>query len=127
MNRGWRLDQKPNRMKLWEYWSYRALGLIGRIGVAGRFIMSLEWGSPFVVDLRLQWLRLGARNVLPLTVQVLGDWDDMVIRDDALDAGVIGLFAIIPVAATGHYQLTKFDPRRVGSISTKTVDRYSGG
>src|SRR3546814_150105 len=83
--------------------------------------MSLEWGSSFVVDLRLQWLRLGARNVLPLTVQVLGDWDDMVIRDDALDAGVIGRFAIIPVAATGHYQMTKFDARRVGSIRRKAV------
>jgi len=108
MNRGWSLQGQPKHMKLREYWSYRALVLLGRTRLVANLIMMLERGTPFVVDLRLQWLRLGARGVLPLTIQLLGGLEDLVSENDNLDAGVIGGFAVISVPKTRHYEMNLF-------------------
>lgn len=115
MNRGWSLKPKPRHMRWSEYPIYRLVAALGRLRMIGRFMMALERGSPFVVDLRLQWLRTGARTGLPLTVQVLGDRDDLVSQEDTDDAEVMGRFALIQVPGTRHYEALRLNDARHGA------------
>lgn len=108
-NRGWDiagnkpLDMSP--VSRAEFW----LGSwFGRLAGAGKLILATETGSPFVANLRLEWMRwLGkgaGRAPLVEVVQILGDIDDVVSDGDNKDlsANASANVAWLKVRGTGH-------------------------
>lgn len=58
MNRGWRLQKRPQHMARIVYSFLRLLSAPARLLGRGKLIFDLEWGSPMVANLRLQWMKL---------------------------------------------------------------------
>ncbi|MBR1179188.1 hypothetical protein JQ617_34855 [Bradyrhizobium sp. KB893862 SZCCT0404] len=86
-NRGWP-NHRPENLDRVRY----AIGYVaqemGRLTGTGRFIASLMQGSPFVANMRIQWIDLfrslpeGER---PLIVHLIGGKDELVDREDSID------------------------------------------
>ncbi|AJA59147.1 MULTISPECIES: hypothetical protein [Bradyrhizobium] len=89
-NRGWPSD-KPEHLDIFRYVIAYVLQRFGRLTGTGRFIESLVQGSPFVSNMRVQWIdlfrdgaaALGDRK--PLIIHLVGDKDELVDRDDSID------------------------------------------
>jgi pimeloyl-ACP methyl ester carboxylesterase len=82
-----------------------------------RLMRSVMRGSPFVVDVRLNWLgMIGAASpsLEPETVQLVGETDDLVKQDDIYDFISGKNFKHREVKDTRHYDL--------GVLKTETVD-----
>ena len=62
MNRGLSLSPKPKNMKWYKYVISKLGILIGRLTGTGKLIRSVERGSPFVANLRVQWIRLAHKR-----------------------------------------------------------------
>src|SRR5437868_11064609 len=58
MNRGWCLDKKPKNLGWLRYVVLKFLNMFLSFFSCSRFLKSLERGTPFVANLRLQWIRL---------------------------------------------------------------------
>lgn len=116
VNRGWSLSPRPRHMPRYEQ-LLRALAsaAAGLVGVGG-LIRSVARGAPFVADLRVQWVRLArARgDELPPVIQLLGDVDDVVDREDNKDALVATNFLFVPVPGTDHRSIRQFDDSQYG-------------
>ena len=88
-NRGWPSEKSKNlRPDLYAV-SYVAQQ-VARVTGTGRFIASLLQGSPFVANMRVQWIDLfsslnspGGRK--PLIIHLVGDKDELVDREDSID------------------------------------------
>jgi hypothetical protein len=78
LNRGF----EPNRLPWYARPPLRGAGAL--VDLTGRH---LQTGSPYITDLRLRWMQRFAElgGEAPIVVQVLGDRDDIVDRDDSLD------------------------------------------
>jgi pimeloyl-ACP methyl ester carboxylesterase len=111
MNRGWSVGSDgveqspmaPGRRLM------ASLGKrFGRLSGTGRLIRSFERGSPFVADLRVDWVRFARPGAakqgvrVPTVIQLLGDTDDVVSARDNRDVGIAKDFVFIPVPQTGH-------------------------
>jgi pimeloyl-ACP methyl ester carboxylesterase len=93
MNRGWDVTgKKPMDMSAGRRMSYWVGSWFARLSSTGALIMSTETGSPFVANLRLDWMRhfraAGAQR--PIVVQLLGDIDDRVSSADNEDLRAAG-------------------------------------
>jgi pimeloyl-ACP methyl ester carboxylesterase len=117
MNRGWSLDFGPKDMT-WgiTHEIHRAGILLARFTGTAKFIRSFERGEPFVANLRLQWLstmekaKVGEDGLrLPVVVQLLGDKDDRVDKDDSRDVTVARDFIWVGVNNTDHAGLVRLD------------------
>lgn len=113
MNRGWRLERRPRHMGLITYRFFRLVSLPARaIGLA-KLIFDMEWGAPFVANLRMQWMKLArysGQHALPTTILLIGDVDDMVDVEDHKDILVAGGSCLYwKVHGTGHYDILRFD------------------
>jgi alpha-beta hydrolase superfamily lysophospholipase len=114
-SRGWSLDPKPRHMSQTLHALFRLLLATARTFRFGRYVRAIERGSPFVANLRLQWLALDqGGEPPPLTVQLLGDRDDMVDAEDNIDIQVSARFAFLPVDETGHAGILNFRQAGVG-------------
>lgn len=112
MNRGWNPDVRPADMSWFASCrNYLALRVARFTGTAG-FIRSFERGEPFVANLRLQWLdamrkassgHSGLRR--PVVVQLLGDKDDVVSKDDCRDVNVARDFIWVGVNNSDHHSI----------------------
>lgn len=112
MNRGWDLSgQKPADMRWYVYAAYAIGNWFGNLTYNGQLIANMHAGTPFVADLRLEWMRwIKQRNAAPDErtplgmVQLLGDIDDLVSSEDTKDLQVAGHehFAWIKVRGTDH-------------------------
>ena len=79
------------------------------LGVA-QFIQSSYQGTPFIVNLRLDWLEtvnptaLKGRGITtpPVIVQMLGTRDDVVIKQDSIDLEAIPEFIAVDVSGSTH-------------------------
>src|SRR5450631_2298018 len=89
-NRGWP-NEKPKNLNAYLYAFSYAARQVGYLTGTGRFIASLMQGSPFVANMRVQWIDLfrslksspdGRR---PLIIHLLGDKDELVDREDSID------------------------------------------
>jgi hypothetical protein len=110
INRGWDYRSKPKDMSWRRYVPIRVGILLGRLRMFGRFFMEMERGRPFISNLRVQWIRLNQNQApLPPAVQLLGDVDDVVHRDDNKDLLVTKDFLFIPVDNTGHGGVVEFE------------------
>jgi hypothetical protein len=76
-------------------------------------LLSVQRGAPFVADLRVQWIRLarelskkGAKP-LPLTIQLVGDIDDVVSMEDSNDTAAAKNFVFITLLNTGHASIAR--------------------
>lgn len=109
VNRGWSLQRRPRHMPWLTWLGLRLLlWLISPLPI-GRLILAARHGSPFVANLRIQWLRLvHSGSPPPLTIQVLGNKDDIVSTDDNADVAVAHSFIFLRVASTGHLNAIDF-------------------
>jgi pimeloyl-ACP methyl ester carboxylesterase len=113
MNRGWSVNPKPRDMSWHKCLIMRCATVAARLVGFGRFALAVRRGSPFVTNLRIQWLNLirsGAR--LPLTVQLLGDTDDVVSELDNIDVESGAAFRYIQIPNTGHANSVSFSGDR---------------
>jgi broad specificity phosphatase PhoE len=105
-NRGWSLAERPRHMTVPRHIVLRATRLFGIAFGAARFVRALERGAPFVADLRLQWAAMARDGrSLPMTIQLLGDTDDIVDKLDNADIQVTRHSEVQIVAQTGHYDI----------------------
>lgn len=125
INRGWSISPKPEKMtasKCAQIWLGERLG---RFSDAGRLLLSLRRGSPFVADARVQWIRLvrgrdAPTRRLPQTVHLLGDQDDIVSREDSLDLAAAKGTLFVTLPNTGHAQIAQaLDPRAPGEAAAR--------
>lgn len=138
MNRGWRISHHMSLTRAVTMW----LGtLASRVlaTVHGRppIVFSIRRGSPFITQLRLQWLAMrrhaadkGAGNAL--TVQLLGTVDDLVAPDDNIDLVSGGDFVYLDVPHSGHRSVIELDDPRHGAgrgevlVQAATLDDFAG-
>lgn len=100
MNRGWSAESLPpiNQVVAW-------FGrLIHKITGQGRMIMSIERGSPFVANLKMEWIRMVSRpnSDVAQVIQLLGDDDQMAPEEDHKELMAAPNFVFIPVPGTKH-------------------------
>lgn len=103
MNRGWTLSPRPKHMSIFRKLLLMLGLLLGRLTQTGRLFRRAQRGSPFVANLRIQWVRLAqSRVLLPPVIQLLGSRDDFVSHWDSSDVSCATNFIFIPVVDTGH-------------------------
>jgi alpha-beta hydrolase superfamily lysophospholipase len=133
MNRGWDISgQKPSDMRFGTWFQIWFGTWLARVAGFGKLILGTETGTPFVANLRLDWIKRmadpGRRGIE--VVQLLGDIDDLVSAEDNQDLRVVdvgdnavpaaadrGRFAWIKVRGTGHANVADFaDRTRAGNV-----------
>lgn len=117
MNRGFNYSQKPSEMSRITYWFFRFGIFLGEITGSGKFIRNLLRGSPYIANLRVQWIRLAVddRFELPPTIQIIGLRDDLVKLEDNYDLASDRNFRNITVPDAGHASIIKVNDRKHGS------------
>jgi hypothetical protein len=117
MNRGWRLDRKPDYMSRFDYWWNRFLAVVVPPFGKGDMILSVLQGAPFIVNLRLQWIRLerAAPDKMPRVVQLDGTRDDMIRSEDHHDLHAGHRFVQLKVHGAGHLDIVRFDEKLIGT------------
>ena len=110
-------NTKPEHMS-WLFYAIQRLGWVALplLGI-GKFVSHLKQGSPFVANLRVQWIRLSqSPNVqLPPTIQLLGDIDEIVAEADNIDVLADASFKYLKIRDTGHASICDFKNPVVGS------------
>lgn len=104
INRGWQVSHNAGIRRGIELWAGATLGrLLGALPFGGVHptYMAAHRGSPFITQLRLQWLALPPQGG-PQVVQLLGTRDDLVAPADSIDVVTGQGFAYIEVPRTGH-------------------------
>jgi hypothetical protein len=114
MNRGWSLVPKPSKMSWLRWVTFRTLAWFGRIIGQAKLLNDIRQGAPFIANLRVQWIRLGRTQPMPLTVQMLGDRDDLVLPSDNIDvqAGKNFIYLNAPPGTTHSTVVELGDPDR---------------
>ena len=86
MNRGWSATPKPRHRSWFKTAWYWTGDTVARFTRTGHLLRSLKRGSPFIANLRIQWINLFRDGKpVPTTVQILGDIDDVVTDEDNID------------------------------------------
>jgi hypothetical protein len=116
MNRGFSVLPKPRHMSWSTYLTIRLGKVIAALTGLGSSILSLEKGSQFVANLRIQWIRLGQNPAIKLapTIQILGGRDDMVSSEDNIDLVSGANFTYREVRNAGHVSILDFDHPNFG-------------
>lgn len=105
-NRGWTISSTMGRGRALASRALLALASALRLGT---YLRAGRQGSPFVTELRIQWLALArSRPGPPLTVQLLGTVDDVVSPDDNVDLQTGADFVYLDVPETGHLNVRDF-------------------
>jgi pimeloyl-ACP methyl ester carboxylesterase len=145
MNRGWSISHHMSLLKAAEMKVGVAVGHVVKwIEGSPPAIFAIRRGSPFITELRLQWLAMlehgnGHRNAgahvreqqdkecdraaggtvrhagSAVTVQLLGTIDDLVSPDDNVDLVTGREFFYLEVPASGHRNVIEMDDSREGS------------
>ena len=111
MNRGWSISHHMSLSKAFSY----SLGVgFSSLWFKTPIILQIRRGSPFITNLRIQWLTMrhnvkakGVGNAL--TVQLLGSIDDLVSPEDNIDLVSGSDFVYLDVAKTGHKNIIDMD------------------
>jgi|RhiMetdeSRZDD1v2_1073273.scaffolds.fasta_scaffold262927_1 predicted esterase len=86
MHRGWSLSPKPPKMSWRRCLWLRSCDLMATLCRTARLMRAIKRGAPFVANLRVQWINLvRADHPMPVTVQILGNMDDLVSSSDNID------------------------------------------
>jgi pimeloyl-ACP methyl ester carboxylesterase len=120
LNRGWDLTgHKPSDMSSGRWAGLYVLTWLARLTDSARLVMGLESGSPFVANLRLDWMERSREDELEglQVVQLRGDIDDLVSEEDSrdLDSVAHANYASLRVRGTGHGDIANFeDETKIG-------------
>src|SRR5262249_31338888 len=122
MNRGWSISHHMSPSRAIEMRAGVAIGyILDRIFGHPPLILSIRRGSPFITQLRLQWLAMeqakanGDKSVGGVqTVQLLGAIDDVVSPDDNIDLITGSRFSHLEVPESGHLNVIAMDDTDVG-------------
>jgi pimeloyl-ACP methyl ester carboxylesterase len=106
MNRGWTVEGERAPDASWGHalMLRSASWLSAMLGI-GELATSMQRGAPFVSNLRLDWMQYMRKAGVGIeVVQLLGDIDDLVSREDNEDLRTtgVGQFALLRVRGTGH-------------------------
>lgn len=118
MNRGWALWPRPKHMTWIRLCLFLLVLSTAKVTARARLLRSVRRGTPFVSNLRIQWIRLcreRADDVAPL-IMLLGDTDDMVRQEDNQDVSASEKFIFIPVPSSGHGSIVKFHKGKEGEV-----------
>src|SRR5258708_11444644 len=108
INRGWSLDPLPANMSYPTYIVAYLGEWIAYITGTGGLLFETERGSPFIADLRVQWIKMARQDIaggkaqLPLSIHLLGDIDDVVSREDSQDLAASKDARFITLPNTSH-------------------------
>ncbi len=108
MNRGWSADDVRG---FWSRQVVKSALWLARISGTGHLMRSMERGSPFIGNMRIQWIRLARSGAsLPMVVQLIGGRDAVVSPADSRDVAAHAGFLFIPVGGeTDHTEILKFN------------------
>jgi pimeloyl-ACP methyl ester carboxylesterase len=134
MNRGWSAEERPQGMSLLASSRNRFGMLMARLTGTGKLVRGVERGEPFVANLRLQWLATmeraksaGTGLRAPIVIQLLGDRDDTVSREDSRDVTVTSDFVSVGVNNTGHGSLIQLAEDGDGLERKRKIQQAFGG
>jgi pimeloyl-ACP methyl ester carboxylesterase len=107
INRGWSTSDRPENMSRSRYLLIWVGERLLRLSQSGKLVLSMERGSPFVADARVQWIELCRGEKLkdahiPLAIHFLGDRDDIVSHEDSKDLKVVKDTRFVTLQNTGH-------------------------
>src|SRR5260370_5945057 len=97
---------------------------LGQWTATAKLIRGIEKGSPFIANLRLQWLDAMRDQSLehkPVVIQLLGDTDDVVTDEDSKDVAVAQDFVFMRVPKTGHGSIIQFDDPNYGATRKRQL------
>lgn len=123
LNRGWDISgHRPVDMRRSTWFSIWIGSWFGKFVGYGQLPLSMESGTPFVANLRLDWMarmrNAGAAEIE--VVQLLGDIDDIVSEEDNIDLAHVesDKFSWIRVRGTGHGNIADFrDNNEYGGLA----------
>lgn len=110
VNRGWALDERPEAMPWLDFQRLRWFWFpLCRLPFWAALLRDLERGTPFMVNLRVQWMEAARNEELPPVFQILGDRHDMITRADAIDLNLSSKgICFVPLTNTGHLSILSF-------------------
>ena len=110
-NRGWPSARKPENMAPHLYAVGYAGGILARLTGTGHTVLDVLQGSPFVANMRVQWIKLfrAKGSDAPLVVHLVGGRDELVDRADSIDleAGSADGAIIKTVGDLNHASIAK--------------------
>ena len=111
INRGFSVSHRPRHMTRLNYFVIRFASLIPPLTGFGKYIWSFRRGTPFIANLRIQWIRLGQNPKIKLasTIQLLGDRDDLVSSEDNIDLISGSNFTYLKVRNANHASIIDFE------------------
>ena len=115
MNRGWSIDHHMSIPRAIMMQAGVALGhVLTPLSQHPPLIFAIRRGSPFLTQLRLQWLAMRQKSEergigAALTVQLLGTVDDLVSPEDNVDSIVGDDFYYMEVPFSGHGNVIEMD------------------
>ena len=114
INRGWSVEEKQKNMGWSKYAALRSSLTVARWFGIAKFTRSIYRGSPFISDTRVQWLRLSRSDAVvqgsepfPQVIQLLGDSDDLVSREDGMDLVASRGTVFKTLSQTTHSDITQ--------------------
>lgn len=124
-NRGWNAEERPEPMAMHEYVMARSLYHFGRATGLGYLMRSILRGSPFISNLRVQWINIARdplhEDKLPAVIHLLGLKDELVNRDDSLDLKAAKDVVFKTIANATHLSIgTNIYADKDGSVLTES-------
>jgi pimeloyl-ACP methyl ester carboxylesterase len=114
INRGWSIEPRPREMSLAKYIGIWVGEKFARLTGTGGLILAMQRGAPFIADARVQWIRLArsaevleGQRKLPLVLQLLGDRDDIVSREDSVDLAAAKDIRFVTLPNTDHADIAQ--------------------
>jgi pimeloyl-ACP methyl ester carboxylesterase len=115
-------------MRLYKALWNRFCRRLAKMTFTGEMILQCEQGEPFVANLRIQWLMLmrslGSNS--PPVVQLLGDIDDVVTREDNQDVIASKGFIWATLNGTRHADAINFHEKNLGEARQKKFEAALG-
>ncbi|MBN9118209.1 MAG: hypothetical protein J0I06_03455 [Planctomycetes bacterium] len=109
VNRGWEPRHRGQAVSRWRWVGYALAAWLFRWTGLGGLVNGTRQGTPFVANLRIQWINLVRGSAPPpTTVQLLGDTDDVVAASDNIDLQAGSQFVYLQLRDTGHVNAIDF-------------------
>lgn len=107
LNNGWTTPDPDQLGRFRRIKSAMITGLIAWTSFRGkaRLMRTVMRGSPFVVDVRLNWLDIIKRGLEPRTIHLAGETDDLIKKEDLYDFRSGQNFKHRVVKNTQHYDI----------------------
>jgi pimeloyl-ACP methyl ester carboxylesterase len=106
INRGWSVNPRPPGRGWLRQLQFSVGTSFGALTNTGHLVFGVQRGSPFVADLRVQWIRMArspdSSTRLPFVIHLLGTNDDIASLDDSKDSQAAKGFKFKSLSNTDH-------------------------